>query len=892
MNELHRNEDKQIRNAFQERENKILIQRTRIASYLLIICGMGTGLIDPFVYPDAAKLLFIDRACFTLFVIFILCLTYTTAGKKNTRILAMSFIYTLLAAHGIMLLFTGGYTSTYYIGFPIILLLGISLLFPLSAKECISTCLVSLLLYFGICSIELYFNGSHAVNWNRTFISNTVFLIDFLLIISVSGFFTFKLRFHDFELQYELDQNKKHLENSYRKLEELDNAKSKFFANISHELRTPLTLILSPLEQIRKDQNLTANAKVKDTLDLMFSNAMRLLSLINDLLDLVRMEEGKIALKFTTFNLNELLSGLVSSVKHAAENKQLAVKFIEKDSTPVLINADKDKIEKGFLNILFNAIKFTPKNGIIDIVISSENDDALIDIIDNGIGIDSNKLGSVFNRFWQDEDSAVSTKQGTGIGLALAKEIVDLHGGTIDVSSTKGKGTTFTIKLKKSNDSVPDDTSAAEVNDAWLSNLYKRAKHYQLNETPVDTTLIADQTSKSDFLKHTLLLVEDEPDMQRFLKSELIDKYNIISAGDGAEGLKLAEEYQPDLVLTDYTLPNMDGITLCKRIKSSPILLPTKIILVTARADDQTKIKALEAGVDDFLAKPFSTTELKTRLANILLNSQLERELQNQNQVLENTLRQLQETESQLIQAERLSALGHLSAGIMHEINNPVNFMMTAISFLRSDLEDPTPDVVETIDDIEGGLKRVRDIISDLKGFAYGNSDNIKEECSLKTVIDTAKRLLADEITEDISINVSTDQDDFVIGNHNQLTQLFVNLMQNSIQATRQNVEKRKNRQINIKICTDKNYSIISIRDNGCGIEDKISANIFDPFFTTKDVGEGTGLGLSICHTIIKKHNGEISVNSQPDDYTEFIIKLSASTPSTHESFVLETHTA
>jgi C4-dicarboxylate-specific signal transduction histidine kinase len=266
--------------------------------------------------------------------------------------------------------------------------------------------------------------------------------------------------------------------------------------------------------------------------------------------------------------------------------------------------------------------------------------------------------------------------------------------------------------------------------------------------------------------------------------------------------------------------------------------------------------------------------ELKTRLANLLLTAQLERELHAQNQVLESTLKQLRAAEAQLIQTERLSALGTLSAGIMHEINNPINFMLTAVHFLKSSVPDASSDAKDTINDIEGGLKRIRDIIADLKGFAYGGANTAKTECDPQKIVRTARRLLAHEIREDVQIEETVSPEAKLYGNENQLVQLLVNLIQNALQATVDNASKNKPCQIQIRAQPDATHFLFAIRDNGTGIAKENLSKVFDPFFTTKPVGEGMGLGLSISHTIVNQHQGEITVRSELGEFTEFTVRL------------------
>ena len=710
--------------------------------------------------------------------------------------------------------------------------------------------------------------------------NNFFFMILILVVCLTSSYYSAQLRFRDFKLQFELDSSKKELEESYRQLEELDRAKSKFFANISHELRTPLTLILTPLDRMRNDSSILAIPKLKETLDIMFRNAMRLLSLINDLLDLVRLEEGRFELDLEPLDLSEFLPGLVSSVKDTAERNGLTIRTQLDRSKGLYINADKAQLEKVFLNLLFNAIKFTNNGGLIQVMGNCENGKIIIKVQDSGIGIPEDKISSMFDRFWQDDGASTRVRQGTGIGLALVKELVELHEGTVNVSSKVDVGTTIILHFDAL-DNIDKVTQVKPSEDLWLADLFRKAK---LHQGDIQQPQKATETRFSgDQRNYRLLVVEDEPDMRRFLKMELEQTYSVILASDGQMGVELSEKHQPHLILLDMMLPKLDGISVCRRIKASPNLLPSKIILLTARANEEAKISALKAGADDFITKPFSSIELKTRLANLLLNSQLERELQNQNITLQNTLDKLKETEAQLVQSERLSALGNLSAGIMHEINNPVNFMLTAVHVLRNSVNDPDEDTLETIKDIEDGLKRIADIIKDLRGFAYDDGKCLKEECMPTQIVQPVKRMLAHDLKNDIQLEEDIDQDSPVLCNRNQIIQLMLNLVQNAIQAGEENSGKGKERQVKIQMKPNVGFYNITIRDNGSGIKKENVTKIFDPFFTTKDQGRGMGLGLSICHTIVKNHQGRISVDSEQDSFTEFKIELPSTLASDYE---------
>jgi len=289
-------------------------------------------------------------------------------------------------------------------------------------------------------------------------------------------------------------------------------------------------------------------------------------------------------------------------------------------------------------------------------------------------------------------------------------------------------------------------------------------------------------------------------------------------------------------------------------------------------------LAALSAGASDFLAKPFSTTELHVRIKNLVESHEYQRKVSKQNQVLESTIEQLKETESQLVQTEKLASLGRMSAGIIHEINNPLNFATTGLYTLRNKGKYLAPEqqeeYAEVLKDVEEGIKRVKTIVSDLRMFTHPETES-RDQVEVAEVLGSALRFLAAEWKDRVEITQTMDPHQTVWANKNKMIHVFTNLLQNSLDAMRSkpfnNGEKPA---IRIEGKIDNGRSIVRIRDNGPGIDNKHLDKIFDPFFTTKDVGEGMGLGLSIVYRIVQECDGRISVKTEVGKFCEFTLEF------------------
>jgi C4-dicarboxylate-specific signal transduction histidine kinase len=324
-------------------------------------------------------------------------------------------------------------------------------------------------------------------------------------------------------------------------------------------------------------------------------------------------------------------------------------------------------------------------------------------------------------------------------------------------------------------------------------------------------------------------------------------------------------------------IPKIDGLDLCARIKQDEACRGIKIILLTARIDEEAKITALNNGADDFLTKPFSTLELQTRVRNLLRTTEFEQQLVRTNQDLKQTLHELKDTQAQLIQSEKTHALEYLSAGILHEINNPLNYTLTALQLAKGLPAARDSDMLlEIFQDMNEGMCRIKDIVSDLQTFAHPSPVAKQSSFKFAQALKTALTFTSQDVGS-VVIRDETDKDVQVIGSKNHIVQVLINLITNALKAVRA-VAPLRTGEILISTSVQDNRLLITVRDNGTGIDQVILDKIFDPFFTTRDVGEGMGLGLSVSQTIVKAHGGQLKANSIQGEWTEFSFDLELST--------------
>jgi signal transduction histidine kinase len=875
----------EIRTAFAVYERRVRITNYKVGCALAFIFMPAGASLDYYVYKEHFFGFLKLRLLCSALLAFIWFLLESEIGIRFYRFLGFLVAFLPLAFISWMIYATNGPNSPYYAGLNLVML-GAAILLRWTLLDSILVFLLSLATYSAAC----IFNGKAGAH--GIFFNNFYFLFVTGVFIITGSWFYNQIRFREFALRYELDQNRQKLEENNQKLKELDQIKSRFFANISHELRTPLTLLLAPLETMLHRFNRSFDQETQELLMTMHSNGMRLLKLINDLLDLVRLESGVMQVKHEPLAVTEFVKGLASAARQVADDKRLQLATFVDPSLDMVL-ADRDKLEKIVLNLVFNALKFTPAGGRVELRAEKQGEELVLVVSDTGMGISAKNLPYIFDRFWQADGSSKRKYQGVGIGLALVKELAEVQGGNVTVRSEEGKGTTFTVHLPYQKAEAiqkpgvePQETPAAAegapasgtvTSEEWLTNLYRRAELFPAM-TPLHESLKPVEASGNGNLP-TVLVADDEPDMLRFLKSQLSTHYRVLEAVDGQQAIEKAAQFLPDIILLDMMMPEKDGLQACREIRERTPTQSIPIVLLTARADEETKLTALQAGASDFLAKPFSTTELHVRIKNLVESYQFQRKLSKQNQALESTIDQLKETEMQLVQSEKLASLGRMSAGIIHEINNPLNFATTGLFTLRNKGKYLAPEqqgeYAEILKDVEEGIKRVKNIISDLRMFTHPDTEQL-DQVEVAEVVGAALRFLSAEWKDAVRIEQKLAEHQTIWANKNKLIHVLVNLLQNSLYAIKHKSYADEQPTVWIHGRVENGRSLVSIRDNGPGIESANLDKIFDPFFTTKDVGEGMGLGLSICYRIVQEYDGRIYVKTERGRFCEFTLEFPA----------------
>jgi signal transduction histidine kinase len=864
-----------LRQSFLDYNRDFRIRTSKVGCFLAFILMPAGTVLDWFVYPELhTRFLVLRLVCAALAGILWLLLSWPQFARRWFRELGLSWFLLPSAFICWMIYEADGVQSPYYAGLTLVLI-AVSWVAQVTVAESATAFVLTLLMYLAACF-------GHGTEDTRLLFNNLYFIVLTGLVMLTGNYFLNSMRFREFSLRHEVDAARREIETSHRRLLELDQMKSRFFANISHELRTPLTLLLAPLERLKSTH--APAAETRELLGIMHANALRLLKLINDLLDLVRMQSGPARLHRRAVDLVPFLQGLARSVDGLGERKNLHLETVL-DASLGTAGFDPDKLEKILLNLLFNAIKFTPAGGRIRLLGRGSPETIEITVEDTGPGIPPEHHEKIFDPFWQEDLASTRKFQGAGLGLALVKELTEAHEGAIRVDSPAGGGTRMHLHFprKPADATSPgQDPQAENLTHEWLSDAYRRAEFAPL-QTELDSTgepapaTPVVTASPDSGPKPTLLIADDEPQMLRFLESELSREFRVLTARDGMQALHLARKHLPDLIILDYMMPALDGLQACRALRAEDATHAIPIILLTARADDETRLQTLDAGATDSLTKPFSSTELTVRCRNLTRLHSIQKDLAAQTASLARSLDELKAAEEQLVHSAKMASLGQLSAGILHEVNNPLNFAQGALRAVQRSLERVPPgeirgDLADMLGDLGTGLTRAIGIVNGLREFAHPDTVSLGP-VALDEVVRTARTMVGHLIDDHVEVSVDVPAEARVHGNRNQLIQVVTNLLHNALDSVRTRAPGEK-RAVRLHWSTREDHGELDIWDSGPGISPEIQSRIFEPFFTTKAVGSGVGLGLSTCYRLMQSQGGTIRVESDPGSWCRFVIAL------------------
>ncbi len=614
----------------------------------------------------------------------------------------------------------------------------------------------------------------------------------------------------------ELAQARAELEASFSELSEAKSARDRFFANINHEIRTPLTMIQLATDGIAKTPHLDPSAH--QHLDEVNAATRRLLHLVDSLLVLAAGDEGVLRVKPASLDLAASLQRLQRSWQTAAAKGAVEIRYDGPEACWSVL--DETAIDTIVGNFVSNAMKFTPRDGRITIALAASEATVTIGVRDTGPGIDRDYIPKLFTRFERSRTAIEKGVRGTGIGLSLAKEVVDLQGGTIEVLRHEDPtGTSFTVTL-------PRHQKYSALLEAPI-----RVRAYE-DAPPVREAAMPEPLRPPEA---TILLAEDDEALAHHVGQILAKHYRVVTAPNGRIALELAAKHRPDMLVTDLEMPEMDGLELTRHFLAQQKATLAPVLIVSAHSQLGERLAGFDAGAVDFVMKPFSADELLARIRSQLAIRALALKLH---------------------ETQKLAAMGMLSAGLAHELRNPANALVNALEPFLALLpasergEDSAGTALAQV--MEAAGTQIRDLCKNILEFSRSGAV-VKRAEDVRDLVRRAHLVLRDrflctgfttrfELAEPIHCSGPLIQ------------QILINLIDNAACAAgaqgRVIFEARR----------EQDQIYVEVSDTGPGVPRDLAERIFEPFFTTKAPGEGTGLGLSVSRRIALDHGGELRV--------------------------------
>ena len=671
-----------------------------------------------------------------------------------------------------------------------------------------------------------------------------------------------------------------------RRALESEALKSQFFANISHELRTPLALVLGPAERLLADPG--RSGEQRDPVELINRNARQLHGRVNDLLDVARLELGQLAIHYARTDLAQIVRSVAADFQGVAGERGITLLVEAPAALPAEV--DPDKMQAVLLNLLSNAFKVTPRGGRIRCSLTAPDADsaadgasASLEIADSGPGIAPEHRELVFQRFRQIQGGSTRTVGGSGLGLAITKELVELHRGSIEVGEAREGGASLRVELPVHAPAYARVTVGGEgesVADRELTQLAVAA--LEVKEPS------ADETAGEEPL---VLVVEDHPELNGFVRASLSPGYRTASALDGRSGLDKALALRPDLIITDIMMPEMSGDQLVEAIRARPELEGVPILVLSARADDALRVRLLRGGAQDYVAKPFSADELRARVSNLVGTAQarmlLQADLKTKEQSIERLAREVTHKRRELTTALESTRMARdLAEGanelksrflrvVSHELRSPLTTLLLSIEHLKQEAfrEHPHP----VIPRMERAAKRLLDLVETLLEYARVESGRLALHVEPFDLVEMAREV-ADELRPQVEIKglsldvLAPEEPPPPLESDPRLVRLIVvNLVGNAIKFTARGG-------VTLSVDWEPGAHRLVVRDTGMGIHPEQRGRVFEAFEQIEPVrgkhAPGAGLGLALVREMVQALGGSIELDSALGRGSTFTVRL------------------
>ena len=670
------------------------------------------------------------------------------------------------------------------------------------------------------------------------------------------------------ELQVALEKEKEtqvQLRKAKEAAEAANEAKNQIMANTSHELRTPLHGIINLADLIRIGASGPVSPQAVQDLEMIINSASRLNSLVNDILDFSKLQKQQLEIQHKPVDLFQVAENSLALLKPLHREKPIDLQNELTKDLP-LVDGDEDRIQQILLNLLGNALKFTESG---EVRLSAVIQDGWIElaVADTGIGIPQDKQERIFDAFEQGDASTERTHGGTGLGLSVAKQLVELHGGRIWLESVVGQGSVFRFTLPCSSASEQERTEpvvSKKVNTTKALPVAVATVPVVEEETGSEPNvdLLVDDPSEV-----TILVVDDEPINRQVLRNQLeMVGYRVEVAIDGLQGLKLLEKLNPQVILLDVMMPRISGYQTCYRIRQKYSASELPIILLTAKDQPEDTVRGFQHGANDYLTKPFSREEL-------LIRVQFHLKLSKATSEVYRMMDDLRGMQNQLIQSAKLAAVGEMTSGIAHELKTPLAGISTILSGveLAKQLHQEI-DMDATCSRVNLLVQRCSAIIDHMRNYSRRTEETHSQTQIINQLLKNTLLLVEPQLKRiggKLKLNLGHDLP-FVVGNDIQLEQVFINLCNNACDA----MEQSEERILTIQSMAVGDEVLVRVIDTGTGMRPEVQERIFESFFTTKSSAKGTGLGMSISQNIIEQHKGQIRFNSELGRGTTFEIYL------------------